>query len=201
MSPARRRRPAGPIGRLLTALTSALVLAAAAGCAPVSPRPAGPLPSPPAGPTPVTGPSAPTPPPQPAASVDRRDPDAVAVAALTALYSYDTTVDRRPADAARRARPWLSASFRSSITSLPPQSGPGATWSTWAAHRAIVHTTVTPGSDARPDNLATRTYRQYLVTLTPRGRDGWRGPARRITVFLALDRTTTGWAVSTVMPR
>lgn len=135
-----------------------------------------------------------------AGHVDRRSPDAVAAAALTALYSYDTDVDRGPADAARRALPWLSPAFAQSIRTAQP-SPPDATWTTWSAHHAVITPRLALGHDDRPADTATDTYRQYTVELVPRGRDRWQGTPGVAIVFLQLTRGADGWSIEALTPR
>lgn len=135
-----------------------------------------------------------------AGKVDRRNPDAVAAAALTTLYSYDTAVDRGPADAARRAFQWLSPALAESIRTAQPGS-PGATWTLWSAHRAVISAKIAPGHDDRPADTPTDAYRQYTVELVAHGRDKWQGPPEVTTVFLQLSWGTNGWSVEALTPR
>ena len=135
-----------------------------------------------------------------AGDVDRRSPDAVSEAALTALYSYDTALDRSPADAARRALPWLSPALAQSIRTAQP-APPGASWTIWSAHHAVITARLAPGHDDRPADTATDAYRQYTVELIPRGRDKWQGPPEVTTVFLQLTQGTDGWNVEALTPR
>lgn len=135
------------------------------------------------------------------AGVDRQDPDAVARAALTTLSTHDTAVDHGIGDAARRALPWLSGDFARDVLAAPPVAPPGATWSSWARHRAVVTSSLTTSHDDRPADTATTAYRQYIVERRPRGRDGWRGAPTRSVLFVRLSRTTVGWAVDQVLPR
>lgn len=138
--------------------------------------------------------------PRPAA-VDRQIPDAVAYAALTALYSHDTAVDHGPGDAARRALPWLSAGFARTVRTAPPTAPPGATWSTWSRHHAVITPQLAAGHDDRPTDTAASAHRQYTVERQPRGRDGWRGQPNRNVVFVLLTRDQEGWSVAEVNSR
>lgn len=126
-----------------------------------------------------------------------RDPDVVAVAGLTAYYSADTAIDRSPADPQRRALPWTAGQLAAGIAAYRPVAAPGATWNSWAAHRA--HTTVTATrayDDGAPADTASTAYRQFVVTITPHGRDHWTGPPVTHTDFVLMRRTSSGWRIA-----
>lgn len=135
-------------------------------------------------------------------AVDRSNADAVAEAALIVMYSYDTTIDNGPNDTARRALPLLSEQFAVSVTQDRPVSGAGATWTEWAEHAAYVTPVLTPGADERPPDSATTARRQYQVSLSPTGPDGWIGEQEEETVFVTLTNEsaegTSRWAVEEV---
>lgn len=138
----------------------------------------------------------------PLAEASRRaDPDGVAAAALTTLFSYDTARDARPADAALRAMQWFSPGYWSAVQATSPVGNPGNAWSTWTSHRAIVTATVAPAGDDRPADSATGAQRQLTVEQHPRGRDGWTAPSLRSTAFVVLVRVDGGWAVDNVLIR
>lgn len=138
--------------------------------------------------------------PQPAASPPRLGtpgPDHVAVAAITALRTVDTTRDHSPRDAAVRTLPLLGGQLAEDVAAAGPPSGSGADWALWAAHRAHTVVAATPGADsgAPPDTDAV-VYRQYTVTVTPVGRDHWQGSALTYVVFATLTRGPAGWRVT-----
>lgn len=137
---------------------------------------------------------------QPAASsspLGTPGPDWVAVAAITALRTVDTTRDRSPRDAAARALPLLGGQLADAVAATRTPSGSGADWARWAAHGAHTVVTATPGADsgAPPDTPAV-VYRQYTVTVTPVGRDHWQGSAFTYVVFATLTRGPAGWRVT-----
>ncbi len=137
---------------------------------------------------------------QPAASsspVGTAGPDRVAVAAITALRTVDTTRDHSPRDAAARALPLLGGQLAEDIAATSTPSGSGADWARWAVHSAHTVVTATPGADsgAPPDTPAV-VYRQYTVTITPVGHDHWQGSALTYVVFATLTRGPAGWRVT-----
>jgi hypothetical protein len=135
------------------------------------------------------------------AAVDRRSPEAVATAALTALYSYDTAVDTGPADADRRALPWLSPRTATAVQDARPIASAGAEWTRWTRHRAIVTPVLGP-SRGRPPR-GHRDPRSPAVHRHPhpRGRGGWRGSTSQLVAFVVLTHGSTGWAVDQVLPQ
>lgn len=135
------------------------------------------------------------------AAINRTNPSAVAEAALVALDSYDTQIDNGPNGAARRAVPWLSQTFAGAVMRDRPVSGAGAEWTEWASHRAYVTPTLSAGEDQSPPDSATTALRQYEVTLTPIGRDGWIGQPVTESVFVTLKKSPQDerqWAVDEV---
>lgn len=135
------------------------------------------------------------------ATLTSPDPDTAAAAALTVYYGADTTLDTTPADASRRALPWLTGQLAAATRAYQPRAAPGAVWNAWAAHHAHLKVRVTRAyDDGGPAGTPTRVYRQELVTLTPRGRDGWAGTPVTWTDFLTLTRPTAagGWRIATL---
>jgi len=156
---------------------------------PATPHPATPHP---ATPHPAT--------PQPAASPSRLGtpgPDRVAVAAITALRTGDTTRDHSPRDAAARALPLLGGQLAKDVAAAGPPPGSGADWARWAVHGAHTVVTATPGADSgAPPDTAAVVYRQYTVTVTAVGRDHWQGSALTYVVFATVTRGPAGWRVT-----
>jgi len=207
------RRPAP----LATVLISVVVAAAASGCAPTaSPAPAVTVPSSvpatptaPAtpGPTTTARPFTPTPVPTgrvgvpagglpPTSTLTSADPDVVAAAGLTAYCRADTALDLGPADTHRRALPWTTEQLTAGIRGDRPVTGPGAAWTTLAAHHGYTTVTITRAyDDGAPTDTTGVVYRQFTVTTTPHGRDGWTGPPLTHTDYLTLTRTHSGWRV------
>ncbi len=133
----------------------------------------------------------------PPSTITSSDPDVAAVAALTAYYGADTALDLSPADTHRRALPWTTGQLAAAITADRPIAAPGATWNTWAAHRAYTTVTATRAyDDGAPAETPTTAYRQYVITVTLHGRDRWTGPAVGHTDFLVLHRTGNGWRIT-----
>lgn len=132
--------------------------------------------------------------------VSGRDATAVAIAAVTTMYRQDTALDNSPADAARRATPWMTPSYAKAV-SQPRPGGGGAQWLRWNRHRAYTTATVRPAGDyGAPTGTPTRTYRQLAVTVTPRGRDGWHGQQTHLAAFVSLSRPDrhSPWRISGV---
>ena len=129
------------------------------------------------------------------------DPDVVAVAGLLAYYGADTVLDTTPADATRRALPWLTGPLADATRTYQPHAAPGAEWDTWAAHRAHLVVVVARGyDDGAPADTATTAHREEVVTLTPHGPGGWTGTPVTWTDFLTLIRPTAsgGWRIATL---
>jgi hypothetical protein len=198
------------IGVVLAAMTS--------GCAPTaSPAPAVTVPAtlPAAtplaatpGPTTPAGPFAPTPVPTgragtpagglpPTSALTSADPDVVAAAALTAYHRADTALDLGPADTHRRALPWTTGQLAAGIRDDRPVTGPGAAWTTLAAHHGYTTVTITRAyDDGAPTDTKGVVHRQFTVTTTPHGRDGWTGAPVTHTDYLTLTRTRSGWRIT-----
>ncbi|MDG4537209.1 hypothetical protein N3K67_34695, partial [Streptomyces sp. AV19] len=68
-------------------------------------------------------------------------------------------------------------------------------------HRAYTTVNLRPAQDAgRPGDDATHALRQWSVTTTARGRDGWNGPPDIVAAFVELSRPADGdpWRVAGV---
>lgn len=123
-------------------------------------------------------------------------PDQVAQAALEVMFAWYCDRDSGPAAATRRALASLAPPMSTDVLGAPPVAAPGAQWDLWASHRAMLTPRVTPGNDPTPPDTPTTAYRQYQVTQTVRGADGWVGPDQVTTVFVTLVRTPDGWRIS-----
>ncbi len=133
----------------------------------------------------------------PAPTLTSPDPDVVAVVALTAYYRADTALDLGPTDTHRRALPWTTGQLAAGIRGDRPVTGPGAAWSALAAHHGYTTVTVTRAyDDGAPTDTSATVYRQFTVTATPRGRDGWSGSPATHTDYLTLTRTGSGWRIA-----
>ncbi len=124
------------------------------------------------------------------------DPGVVAVAGLTVAYNADTDTDTSPLDAQRRALPWFGGGYAAAISAADPPTGPGATWTTWAAHHAHLLVQIAASADDHPADTPTTADRQYLLTQTPTA-PGWTGPPVTVAVYVGLTRTPDGrWQIT-----
>lgn len=124
-------------------------------------------------------------------NVDEHDAGAVSKGALTAMFTYDTTLDEGRNDAGRRVAEagWTTEKYAQQLRDAAARSAPGADWTTWAEHRAYTTVKLTAADEAgRPADTPTTAYRQWNVTVTPRSRDDWKGQAEAFTVFAELQR-------------
>jgi hypothetical protein len=127
------------------------------------------------------------------ATVDGGDATAVALAALTAAYSFDTAHDASSADAMGRAQTWLAEPYDSSAYDLDGlRQDVERDWESWSRHQAFAsingidpHTT-----DVDNPDTATRAERRFYVRMTPIGRDAWNGPLVEHQWFAFLQRAS-----------
>ncbi|MEE1940984.1 hypothetical protein V1L54_16495 [Streptomyces sp. TRM 70361] len=140
------------------------------------------------------------------ADIDRTDADAVGRAVLTVLWTFDTAVDRRPHDAGLRAADagWLTDAYADRLRAHRPRSVPGAQWQEWAGHRARTTVALKKTEDAaKPADTGTEAWRQWTVTATPHGREGWTGKPTTVVAYVRLTRPAAGrvWQVADVTVR
>lgn len=138
--------------------------------------------------------------------VEQTDADAVSRGALTALWTFDTAVDRGPHDAELRTADagWLTKAYADRLRSRRPQSVPGAQWQEWVRHRAYGTVELEKAEEAaKPADTGTEAWRQWTVTTTPSGRDRWTGEAVPVAAYVHLTRTAAGtaWRVADVIVR
>ncbi|GGX36651.1 hypothetical protein [Streptomyces chryseus] len=137
--------------------------------------------------------------------VDQADATEVSRAALTAMWTYDTAIDNSRNDAGRRvaAAGWCTAAYADQLRDAAARSGPGSDWGQWAKHRAYTTVTLQRTEDAgRPRDTPTTAYRQWTLTLTPHGRDGWKGKPETSTAFVELTRSDgKAWRLAAVSVR
>lgn len=135
------------------------------------------------------------------ADVDGSDPSAVALAALTAVYSFDTTVDESSSDALARAEQWLAEEYGSQAYDLEglERDVQREWWALWSEHHAFAainsiepHTT-----DFDTKDTAARAERRFYVRMTPVGRDAWNGNlvVHQWFVFLGRDTDSDDWEI------
>ncbi|MFL4496491.1 hypothetical protein ACJ6WD_35415 [Streptomyces sp. VTCC 41912] len=173
--------------RLAAAAATVLVAAAAAGCGSQDDNTPTPAPSH-SSPAPTARPTATYSPPQAMPSgkagtpkglpttVNEEDATAVAHALAVTAFTYDTALDRTPADAQRRAGRWLTPAYAKTALAQPV-APPGASWNQMAAHHGYTAVTARQAHDTAPASTQTSAYRQFEVTVQFRGRDGWKGDA------------------------
>lgn len=136
---------------------------------------------------------APSPTPQSSAT-----PATAAVGAARAWTSSDTNSDADPNATTRRAAAWLTPTLAAQVRAFHPAAAPGARWALWTTHRAYLRVQARLSGDDHPADTATGAVRAVLVTATPIGRDGWRGPVDRFVVVVSLARTPAGWRAAAI---
>lgn len=134
-----------------------------------------------------------------AGTVNRSDPTAVAEAMLDTTFRSNTTTDTSPYTAVKRSLAWFTPAAAARVLASAPTSPVGAEWITWTAHEVTtsvaVHINTDPGA---PADTATSADRQFNVTVTPHGEDGWTTAPDQYQCFVTLTRTspTGAWQVS-----
>ncbi|MBY4212623.1 hypothetical protein HQO27_01695 [Rhodococcus fascians] len=134
--------------------------------------------------------------PDSAAALDREDPDAVAAAAVTIWFTWDTGVDAGPNDAAARTAPLLTDDYAREITSTTAQTGPGARWLSWAERRAVLTPTLAADDEPTPPGTDEVAYRAYRVTQSVEG-----APVGESIVAVVLRHRPGGWQVSRIQDK
>ncbi|SDU32564.1 hypothetical protein [Jiangella alkaliphila] len=127
------------------------------------------------------------------ATVDGADPTAVAVAALTAAYSFDTAQDASSEDAMARVQDWLAAPYDSTAYDLDGLSQDvQRDWEQWSAHQAFasINAIEPQTTDVDTADTATRAERRFYVRMTPIGRDAWNGALVEHQWFAFLERAS-----------
>jgi hypothetical protein len=135
--------------------------------------------------------------------VDQRDAGAVAWAALQVMWTFDTTVDSGPQDAALRAADagWLTKAYAKRLRAYQPRSVPGAQWQEWTDHRAYTVALLRKTEDAaKPADTDTEAWQQWTVDASPVGRDKWAGEPTTVVAYVHLTRTAADetWRVADV---
>jgi len=189
--------------RVRVAVCAVTVLASASCARPTPTSPAGSGVSPAARLTPSAYPAStsgtgPPAPPMPPSVVTGSDVDQVALAAVRAVESVDTTLDAGPGDTLRRAAAWLTPGFAAQVRAFAPVAATGASWDRWAAHRAYVVVSTSLAADDHPPDTPTSAYRQIVAVLHPVGRDGWTGPAQTEVAFVTLAPVAGQWRLASL---
>lgn len=133
---------------------------------------------------------------------DQHDATTVSKAGLTVMFRYDTSMDTSPHDASIRAARlgWCTPGYARELKKTKPRSAPGAEWNTWQSHHAYTRVSLQHTEDAgRPPDTATTATREWTVTTTPHGRDGWKGHHEETTAFVQMNRHHGGpWRIAGV---
>jgi hypothetical protein len=135
------------------------------------------------------------------AGADPTDATAVGEAFARATWTIDTTVDTSEAQAEERLAALMAPALAAQV-GADSTAGPGATFLSWASHRAVTTATAVATSDSGgPPDTDTAAYRSFVLTVTPAGRDGWQGPDSTEVEFVTLSRQGAGqpWLVANVM--
>lgn len=128
--------------------------------------------------------------------IDQKDATAVSKAALTIMHTVDSTVDEGLRDARLRAARYLTDDYAATIEAEPVQFVP-AEWRRHRVHLAVRLRLLERERGAPPDG-PTDAYRQWQVTTTPKGRDGWRGEPHTMLAYVALTRSSArgSWRIA-----
>lgn len=130
--------------------------------------------------------------------IDQKDATAVSRAALTVMYTVDSTVDAGLRNARLRATHYLTTTYAAAIKAEPVQYVP----EDWRRHRAYLAVRLRPTvrEKGAPTDGPTASYREWEMTTVPTGRDRWRGAPRTSVVYMALVRSSKNapWRVSDV---
>lgn len=131
--------------------------------------------------------------------LNRSNPTAVAVAMLDSTFSYNTNLDKSPQAALERSAVWYTPSAAKKLAAAGPQGSPGKQWTTWSQHHVITTVTVSAAPDSgAPPETSTSAYRQFAVTVTPHGSNGWTAPPELYACFVTLTNTSVGWQVASL---
>jgi hypothetical protein len=128
--------------------------------------------------------------------------DATAVAATFARLSWtlDTTADDSEVAAEARLAPLMTPELSAQVRAGAATHS-GATFLLWRSHRATTVARVQQTFDSgAPADTAVATYRSFVITVVPTGRDGWTGPSSTQVEFLTLSRPAAElpWLIANV---
>lgn len=131
--------------------------------------------------------------------INQKDATAVSRAALTVMYTVDSTVDEGLRNAKLRAARYLTPAFKTEIDAEPMQHIPIE----WRQHRVYLAVRLRPlrREAGAPTDGPTGAYRQWEMTTVPTGRDRWRGTPRKAVVYMSLVRSSghDPWRISDVI--
>ena len=148
------------------------------------PKPSGSVSRPPSSIAPSTDPS-----------VNYADPQDVCNRFAATIHRRDTKTDATPIEGYRRAM--VLATGTLAATLVYAQHGRDIQWSDLTVHDGYDDVTVEPltAFDATIPDTPTRISRASIATVTPTGRDGWRGGRLRVAVYCTLVSASAQWRV------
>ena len=129
-----------------------------------------------------------------------QEADSVALYSIRAVEASDTAVDSSPTDTFRRAAAWLAPSLSATVSQRARTADQDATWSTWVRHRAYLVVRASLAMDDHPPDTTKTARRQVYATITPIGRDGWRGVPHTEVLFVTLTPVHGSWRLAAVHP-
>ena len=98
----------------------------------------------------------------------------------------------------------MTKSYARQLGQHHARSAPGAQWGEWTKHRAYTTVELAKTEDAvKPADTDTVAWRQWTVTTTPHGRDGWKQKPTTVVAYVHLLRSAadTAWRVTGVTVR
>lgn len=130
--------------------------------------------------------------------LDEMDATALSQAVVHTIWAVDAARDTGQRQAFLRARPYLTQDCAARLQAEPVGTIPNL----WREHRAYAQVRLTPQSPesgAGPESQVLA-HRQFQVTVTPTGRDGWKGTPIRAITFTTLIRpaANTPWRISDI---
>lgn len=141
---------------------------------------------------------APTPETTLASPVDRSDAVAVATAAVTLWFTWDTRTDTNTLNAVARTAPLLTSTFRTAALSSGSASA-GNTWLVWANRQAVVTPKVEPVPNQGAPDAPARRFFIFTVTQTGRTSSGEQvGASVTRNVWVIAVNTGGSWEVSQI---
>ncbi|GAA4684990.1 hypothetical protein [Gordonia humi] len=130
--------------------------------------------------------------------VDRSDAKAVAAAAVTIWFTWDTSTDQSRSDASARTAPLLSRSLADAVLA-DVSLRPDGQWRQWADREATITPKVTSqGNQGAPDS-PTRKYFVFSVVQTAQTPAGQQiGDPTSTTAWVITEKTANGWEVTQI---
>nr|WP_218680549.1 hypothetical protein [Rhodococcus qingshengii] len=132
-------------------------------------------------------------------TIDVHDPDAVAEAAIAAMYTYLPRVDLNQNAAMLRAAPLLNEKMAAGAYNYDPPTGPGRTWDRWADSNTLVSAQAKVIPQQRPPD-DTFALRYVTVQQTTRTQYSTQKLAP-LYLVVSLENTPDGWRVAQTLQR